>query len=81
VPEAFVLVATEVGKEVYILNELRKLDFVKRAELVYGVYDLIVHVADNNLQALKQQILRCIRQKPYVRSTVTLIVAEGSLRQ
>ncbi|MEM2905906.1 MAG: hypothetical protein QW057_08640 [Candidatus Bathyarchaeia archaeon] len=41
---AFVLINAEIGEEVEVLKALRKLENVKEAYLIYGVYDIIARV-------------------------------------
>ena len=38
-PTAFVLINTEIGSEEEVATELRKLENVREAYVVYGVYD------------------------------------------
>lgn len=41
---AFVLVKTEIGAENEVLKELRSIQEVKEAHMVYGGYDIIARV-------------------------------------
>jgi len=76
-PSAYVLISSDVGSEENIIKEIRGLDNVKEVEGSYGVYDIIVKVESNSMEALKNTITSKIRKIPQVRSTITLMVIEG----
>ncbi len=50
---------------------------MKEVKGIYGVYDIIVKVESNSMEALKNTITSKIRKMPQVHSTVTLMVIEG----
>ncbi len=50
---------------------------MKKVEGTYGVYDMIVKVESNSMEALKNTVTLKIRKIPQVRSTITLMVIEG----
>ncbi len=76
-PTAYVLISCDLGSEENIIKEIRTLDNVKEVEGTYGVYDIIVKVESNSMEALKNTITWKIRKIPQVRSTLTLMVIEG----
>ena len=76
-PSAYVLITSDLGSEENIIKEIRGLDNVKEVEGTYGVYDIIVKVESNSMEALKNTITSKIRSIPQVRSTLTLMVIEG----
>jgi DNA-binding Lrp family transcriptional regulator len=73
-PEAFVLVNTEIGAEAEALKAIKKIEGVKEAYLVYGVYDIIVRVKADTMDKLKEIVTWYIRRADKVRSTLTMIV-------
>ena len=75
-PTAFVLINTEIGSECEVLNELKKIDAVKEAYMVYGVYDVVAKV-DADMEKLKEIVTWNVRRLDKVRSTLTMIVIEG----
>jgi DNA-binding Lrp family transcriptional regulator len=75
-PTAFVLINAEMGLELDVLKDLRKVGGVDEAFAVYGVYDVIVTVRAKTMDKLKEIITRHIRRIDKVRSTLTLIVSE-----
>jgi len=77
-PLAFVLINTEMGSEADVLKDLRKVKGVEEAFAVYGVHDLIARVRAETIYELKDIITLRIRKLDKVRSTLTMIVMEGS---
>ena len=76
-PQAFVLINSEIGAEDELLKELEKLENIKEAYSVYGVYDIIVKVEAETMEKLKEIVTWKIRRLDKVRSTLTMIVMEG----
>lgn len=75
-PTAFVLTNTEIGSEAEVLKKLRKIEGVKEAFLVYGVYDIIARVEAGTMDKLKEIVTWRVRRLDKVRSTLTMIVVE-----
>jgi DNA-binding Lrp family transcriptional regulator len=65
-----------MGSETAVSNLLREFDEVKEVHGVYGVYDLVVRVEAESMQALKDVIGTKIRRLENIRSTLTMIVIE-----
>jgi DNA-binding Lrp family transcriptional regulator len=76
-PMAFVLINTEIGSESEVLDDLKKIEAVKEAYMVYGVYDVVAKVAANTMDKLKEIVTWHVRRLDKVRSTLTMIVIEG----
>jgi len=77
-PLAFVLINSEIGAEDEVLKELKKIENVKEAYVVYGVYDIVAKVEAETMDKLKEVVTWKIRRLDKVRSTLTMIVMEGS---
>jgi DNA-binding Lrp family transcriptional regulator len=77
-PLAFVLINAEIGSEDEVVGELRKLANVKESYVVYGVYDIVAKVEADSMDKLKEIVTWKIRRLEKVRSTLTMIVVEGS---
>jgi DNA-binding Lrp family transcriptional regulator len=77
-PMAFVLINTEIGSENEVLDDLKKIEAVKEAYMVYGVYDVVAKVSANTMDKLKEIVTWHVRRLDKVRSTLTMIVIEGS---
>jgi len=71
---AFVLINAELGAENEVLKDLKAIQEVKEAYMVYGVYDIIARVETETLQDLKDTISMKVRRLDNVRSTLTMIV-------
>jgi DNA-binding Lrp family transcriptional regulator len=77
VPTAIVLINAESGAEGEIFEKLRSVPQVTEAYVVYGVYDLVVKIEADSLDALKETVSSVIRKIPKVKSTLTMIVMEN----
>ncbi len=77
-PVAFVLINAEIGSEDEVVTELRKIGNVKESYVVYGVYDIVAKVSADSMDKLKEIVTWKIRRLDKVRSTLTMIVVEGS---
>jgi len=75
-PIAFVLINTEIGSENEVLAALKKIDAVKEAYMVYGVYDVVAKVKAETMDKLKEIVTWHVRRLDKVRSTLTMIVIE-----
>ena len=75
-PKAFVLINTETGFMNEVLKELSKIEGVKEAYSVYGVYDIIAKVEAETMDGLKDIVTWKIRRISNVRTTLTMIVIE-----
>ena len=74
---AFVLINTEAGMEQDVVNQLKNMKSVKEAYTVYGVYDAVAYVEAEKIEDLKNAVSYDIRKLNGVRSTVTMMIAEG----
>lgn len=77
-PVAFVLINAEIGSEEEVLKELRKVEGVEEAYIVYGVYDIIAKIKADSMDKLKDIVTWSVRRLNKVRSTLTMIVVEGT---
>ncbi len=75
-PEAYVLVNTEVGSEDDVLEKLRKLGSVKEAHCVYGTYDIVAKVEADSMDKLKEITTWKVRKLDEVRDTLTMIITK-----
>ena len=77
-PVAFVLINAEIGSEDEVVTELRKIANVKESYVVYGVYDIVAKVEAESMDKLKEIVTWKIRRLDRVRTTLTMIVVEGT---
>lgn len=72
---AFVLLNVDLGKDEEVLAKLRKMEGVKEAYQVYGVYDIITKIESENAKGLRSILQERMRKLDNVRSTLTLMAA------
>ncbi|EHP70622.1 transcriptional regulator [Metallosphaera yellowstonensis MK1] len=70
--KAYVLLITSIGKEMDVVNEMKKLNGIKDATAVYGEYDVVLEVEGANLDELNK-VIGQVRRNPHIIRTVTLI--------
>ena len=75
-PMAFVLINAEIGSEEEVLKELKKVEGVTEAFVVYGVYDVVAKIRADTMDKLKDMVTWHVRRLNKVRSTLTMIVVE-----
>jgi len=73
---AFVLINAEIGSEEEVLKELKKVEGVQEAYVVYGVYDVVAKIRAETMDRLKDIVTWHVRRLNKVRSTLTMIVVE-----
>jgi len=73
-PTAFIFINTEPASMPEVLNDVRAIEGVEEAEMVYGVYDIVVKVKTETMDTLKQIVTYRIRRIDKVLSTQTLLV-------
>ncbi|MGC8558647.1 MAG: Lrp/AsnC family transcriptional regulator [Nitrososphaeria archaeon] len=73
---AYVLINADMGSENDVLKELKNINGVKEAYLVYGVYDIIAKVDADTMEQVKEIITWKVRRLEKVRSTLSMIVME-----
>ena len=76
-PQAYVLVNSEIGSEDKLIEKLKKMEKVVEAHSVYGVYDIVVKVEADTMDKLKEVVHHKIRNLDEVKATLTMIVIEG----
>jgi DNA-binding Lrp family transcriptional regulator len=75
-PTGYVLINYDIGTEEKFIDKLKKVPGIVEFREVNGVYDIVVKIASQTLDDLKDTITRYIRTIDTIRSTMTLIVIE-----
>ena len=76
--KAYVLMNTELAKEEEVVKELMKIEGVREAYALYGIYDVIAEVEAETMEKIREIVLTRIRRLENVRTTITLItMGEG----
>ncbi len=70
---AFILIMSKTGQEKEVLDNIRRLNEVKEASIVFGDYDIIAKVDVSNVENLNNLLLSKIRKIHGVSMTTTLI--------
>ena len=72
--KAFVLLNSETGLEKEVFEKINAFSSVKEIFSLYGVYDIIILVEEQDMNQLKETIFHRIRLIKGVKATLTLIV-------
>ncbi len=72
---AYVLIATTIGEEKTVAEELEKLEEVELADILYGEWDIILRVNVKDLTELDTFLTKKIRRMKNVKLTSTLIAS------
>ena len=75
--QAFVLINCELGSEEKIIEELKTLSDVKNVQGTFGAYDILVEIASESVDQIRETITWKIRKIEKIRSTLTLTKVEG----
>ena len=73
---AYILIALDSAREQQIYEELKELDAVKDAHILFGEWDMVAKLELENPEALSSFVIQNIRSIPGVRLTSTMIVAK-----
>ena len=76
IPRALVLFNVVSGSENQVLTSVKKVEGVEEAYVSYGVYDVVVKVRADSMDALKELISFRLRKINKVKSTLSLILIE-----
>ena len=74
--QAFILLALKECDEKQVLDELKELDQVKHAYVLFGEWDLIAQLEVENTDELGTFMMDKIRNRSDIKLTSTLIVAK-----
>lgn len=80
-PTAYILINSDLGTDVSIIEYLNKTlseekDIQFEVDGVYGVYDIIVKLTSENGETLRGIITNKVRTIDHVQSTLTMMVIE-----
>ena len=80
-PLAFVLINSDLGKDVEIIGKIKEImqsekDISYEIQGVYGVYDIVVKVSSDDSPKLRSIVTNQIRKIENVQSTLTMMVIE-----
>ena len=78
---AYILGKIDKGSETSVLEALKQMDKVKKASLIYGVYDLCVEAEFETMEELDAFVFNMVRKLQGIKDTCTLIVARTYSKQ
>jgi DNA-binding Lrp family transcriptional regulator len=73
---AYVLLKTDLGSEENVIDELKKLEQIKRVERTFGDYDMVVKMEAEHIEKIREVIAWNIQKMAKVRATRTLVKKE-----
>ncbi len=73
---AYVLINTELESECEVLEAVKKIEGVKEAHAVSGVYDIVLKVEAETMDKLKETVTWDVRWLNKVRSYITLTIKD-----
>ena len=81
VPTAFVLINSDLGKDIEIIAKIKEIlepenDIIYELQGVYGVYDIVLKVSSDNSSKLRGIVTNQVRKIENVQSTLTMMVIE-----
>ena len=74
---AFVFITTQPAAMVKVLEALKKIQGVREAAMVYGLYDIVAKVEGDSISSLKRIITRRIRLVNNVATTTTMMAVKA----
>jgi DNA-binding Lrp family transcriptional regulator len=75
--KAYVVMTCDLGSETSIIESLKKIEGVKEAHGILGLYDLIVHIELDSEKEIQDTITKIVRKIPKIKSTMTMTRAES----
>ena len=75
--KAYVVMTCELGSETNIIKSLKKIEGVKEAHGILGLYDLIAHIELDSEKEIQETITKIVRKIPKIKSTMTMTRAES----
>ena len=73
---AYVLINCNMGFKEYVIDKLKRIEFVKEIQSVFGMFDVLVKIESSEVKTLDQTVLMKIQKIKHIQSIQTLIVYE-----
>ena len=77
----FVLIETAAGKQVEVMNYLKKLKGVDSVDSVTGPYDIIVVAHTKNLNDISELVVSKVHEIPHITRTVACLGIASSISE
>lgn len=73
---AYILAKIETGNEMQIFEKIKQLPEIRKAVATFGIYDLVIEVALDNIEGLDEFIFTKLRKIPGIAETVSMITSK-----
>ncbi len=74
-PAGYVLINCENSGADYVIEQLKKIDVVQEIQEVFGTFDIIIKVKDDDKNIFTETISTQIREIDKLKSTLTLMIS------
>ena len=74
--KAYILIKIHAGEVKQVVKELRKIEFVKSAEMTFGPYDAIAVVETGDISKLGSMLASEIQPIPGIEQTLTCLAVD-----
>ena len=78
---AYVFINVAMGKMDDVMEVLKTIEDVKRVDVVYGVYDIVVLIESESMEKLNETVSWHIRRLQHVDATLTSVSTQTWARQ
>ena len=75
----FVLIETAVGKNIEVIDYLKKLKGIYSVDTLTGPYDIIVVADTKNLNDISELVVSKVHEMPHITRTVTCLSIASSI--
>ena len=80
-PTSYILINSDLGTDDSIITKIKEIlegekDVQHEIQGVYGVYDIVLKLSSDDIEALRSTITNKIRKITSVQSTLTMMVVE-----
>jgi DNA-binding Lrp family transcriptional regulator len=79
-PTAYVLIKVAAGAESWVFEALKRIEGIEEVNVVYGEYDIIAKVNAQNMNDLRDIVIKQIRSVNGIVKTETFIIAVSSIK-
>ena len=74
--KAYILIKIRTGELKQVVKELRKLEYVKSADMTFGPYDAVAVVEHNDINGIGSLLATAIQPIPGVEQTLTCLAVD-----
>jgi DNA-binding Lrp family transcriptional regulator len=75
--KAYVLMNCDLGSEINVILDLKKIEGIKEVHGTLGLYDIVAKIELESEEKIRETVTRVIRKMPKIHSTLTLTRSES----